>query len=502
MTELTSPPRSYHQRDDLEGKALLDRLRRLGPDGRVLLRGATVVTVDPDVPDLAAGDVLVRGSVIEAVGPDLGEQAGDAVPVDLAGMIVMPGFVDGHRHCWQNQLRHLICDADIDEYIAMTHGTTALHYRPEDMYAGNLVTLLGALDAGFTCVLDFSHNSRSRAHSDAVFAAYRDAGIRAVHTSAPPNAGQWDEQFPADLLRLRDAYCTGDGSPTTVRLTTVRMGIDLRRVRPAVELIGYAREHGFAITFDGVMGPPSSAEVEDIGRQGVLGPDISLVHCTDMTDAAWQYIADAGTHVTLAPTSDEQLGLADGVPPVQKALDFGIRPSLSVDVEISLSNDMFTQMRCVLLTQRMQATQRRYRHDRTAPAFITNHDVLEFATARGAAAVGLAAVTGTLTPGKQADIVAIRAEDVNNLPLNNAVNTIVQGCDTRNIDTVLVGGTVRKWRGELVGQDLARLRELAYRSRDYLAAKAGFAVDPVRPAPTLRIQDPYLRDYFATRERA
>ncbi|MEN3360390.1 MAG: hypothetical protein V7637_4372, partial [Mycobacteriales bacterium] len=243
-------------------------------------------------------------------------------------------------------------------------------------------------------------------------------------------------------------------------------------------------------------------EVADLGGQGVLGPDVTLVHATDMSDPAWRFIADAGTQITLAPTSDEQLGLADGVPPVQKALDFGIRPSLSVDVEISLSNDMFTQMRCVLLTQRMQATQRRYQRDPAAPAFISNADVLEFATARGADAVGLGAVTGTLTPGKQADIVAIRAEDVNNLPLNNAVATIVQGADTRNIDTVIVGGTVRKWRGELVDVDLGRLRSLAYESRDYLAGRAGFAVSPTRPVPRLRIQDPYLRDYFASREQA
>jgi cytosine/adenosine deaminase-related metal-dependent hydrolase len=493
MTVPTSPPRSYHERSAAQSSALLSRLREAGSSTPVLLRGATVVTVDPAVPDLPAGDVLIRDGRIDAIG--VGLAADGAITVDLAGMILMPGFVDGHRHCWQNQLRHLICDADIDEYIALTHGTTALHYRPEDMYAGDLVTLYGALDAGFTTVLDFSHNSRSRAHSDAVFAAYREVGIRVVHTSAPPNAGQWDEQFPADLTRLRDTYCAEGG------LATVRMGIDLRRVMPAADLVGYARERGLAVTFDGVMGPPSSAEVEELGAAGALGPDITLVHATDMSPAAWRYIADAGTRITLAPTSDEQLGLADGVPPVQRALEYGIRPSLSVDVEISLSNDMFTQMRCVLLTQRMQATQRRYAHQ-PAPAFISNADVLEFATARGADAVGLGAMTGTLTPGKQADIVAIRAEDVNNLPLNNAVSTIVQGADTRNIDTVLVGGVVRKWAGELVDVDLPRLRRLAYESRDYLARRAGFEITPVAPIPRLQIQDPYLRDYFATREQA
>jgi cytosine/adenosine deaminase-related metal-dependent hydrolase len=497
MSDLDSPPLAYYQQDAASLAALRDRLLQVGPGGRVLLRGATVVTMDSGIADLASGDVLIEGSKIAAVSPDLRAAAGpDAITVDLKGMILMPGMVDGHRHCWQNQLRHLICDAGIDEYIAMTHGSTALHYRPEDMYAGDLVTLLGAIDSGVTCVLDFSHNSRSREHSDAVFQAYRDSGARAVHVSAPPNAGMWQEQFPADLPRLRDTYCRG-----TDPLATVRMGIDLRRVRPAAELMSYARDNGFAITFDGVMGPPSSAEVEEIGRAGALGPDVTLVHCTDMSAEAWRLIASSGARVTLAPTSDEQLGLADGIPPVQQALDSGVRPSLSVDVEISLSSDMFTQMRCVLLTQRMHATQRRYRGDNDAPAFISNRDVLDFATAQGAADVGLGDQIGTLTPGKQADIVAVRAEEINNLPLNNAIGTIVQGTDTKNVDTIFIGGKLRKWRGELIGADIARVRRLAYESRDYLTAKAGFNVNPVEPAPRREIQDHYLRDYFASRER-
>jgi 5-methylthioadenosine/S-adenosylhomocysteine deaminase len=497
MSDPDSPPLAYHQQDATSLALLRDRLRQAGPDSRVLLRGATVVTMDAGIGDLAAGDLLIQGSRIEAVSPDLRATAGPGtIIVDLKGMILMPGMVDGHRHCWQNQFRHLIVDAGIDEYIAMTHGSTALHYRPDDMYAGDLVTLLGAVDSGVTCVLDFSHNSRSREHSDAVFQAYRDSGARAVHVSAPPNAGSWEEHFPADLPRLRDAYCRG-ADP----LTTVRMGIDLRRVRPVADLMSYARDNGFAITFDGVMGPPSSAEVEEIGKAGRLGPDVTLVHCTDMSGEAWRLIADSGTRVTLAPTSDEQLGLADGIPPIQQALDAGIRPSLSVDVEIALSSDMFTQMRCVLLTQRMHATQRRYRGDAQAPEFISNRDVLDSATAQGAVDVGLGEQIGSLTPGKQADIVAIQAEEINNLPLNNAIGTIVQGTDTRNVDTVFVGGRLRKWRGELVGADIDRVRQLAYESRDYLAARAGFTVNPVEPPPRREIQDPYLREYFASRER-
>jgi 5-methylthioadenosine/S-adenosylhomocysteine deaminase len=468
--------RPYYEQEATTLAHTRDLLRSTAGDcrRRVLLRGATVLSMDPRVGDLAAGDVLVEGGTIAAVAPDLGESAGDgqAVVVDLTGMILIPGLCDSHRHCWQNQFRRFVCDVeDLDTYMASTHGGIALHYRPEDIYVGNLVSMLGAIDSGVTCVLDFSHNARTPAHSDAAIRAYGEAGIRAVHASAPPNAGPWDEQWPEDLVRLRDDYGSSQD-----RLVTVRMGIDMR-YRATPELVAFAREAGLGISIDGLMGPLPSAMIERLGRAGALGPDVGLIHCTDFSDSAWKVVADSGARVTLAPTSDQQLGLADALPPIQKALDHGIRPSLSVDVEVALSTDMFSQMRAILTTQRMNAAALRYRGDGPAPAMISTRDVLEYATVQGAADNGLGDIVGTVTPGKAADLVAIRAHDVNNLPFNNAVGTVVLGADARNVDTVFVAGEVRKWRGELVGHDLARVRRLARESRDHVAAQAGFPID-------------------------
>ena len=469
--------RWYYEVGDEEAAATLARL--LGDDRRprVLLRGATVVTLDPGRGDLSSGDVLLGGRTVEAIGPDLvadGVDDENAVVVDCRGMIVMPGFVEAHRHCWQNQFRRLIPDADLNAYVATTHGGMALHYRPEDMYAGTLVSGLGMLETGVTTVLDFSHNSRSRAHSDAAFRAYADAGIRAVHASAAPNAGDWDEQWPDDIPRLDEQFCTGDGTTTSVR-----MGIDQwQHVLSLPDLFAFARAHGLALTLDGVMGPPAACEVERLGEQGLLGPDVTLIHCTALSDEAWRHIAGSGTRVTLATTSDQQIGLADGVPPIQKALDHGLRPSLSADVEICLAGDLFTQMRTTLVTQRMHAQMEKYRGE-AGPAFLSNRDVLEFATIEAARAIGLDARIGTLEPGKDADVTLIRAEDPANMPLNNAVGTIVQGTDSANVDAVFVAGRVRKWRGRLVGADLDRARRIVRESRDHIASRAGLVVDPI-----------------------
>ncbi|MCB1486519.1 MAG: amidohydrolase family protein [Bauldia sp.] len=465
-------PRRYYEQTPEEWRVLGERLAAAGPEARILLRGATVITVDPTIGDFDEGDVLIDGGKIEAVAPDLSGRADGAITIDMGGMIVLPGIIDGHRHCWQNQFRRIIPDADLTEYMATLHGDFALEYRPHDIYVGNLVTMLSLLDSGVTCVTDCAHNTRTRAHADAAFKAYADSGIRAVHAGAPSNAGDWEGHLPADLLRLREQYCSGPDS-----LTTVRMFIDVRRVMPAPDLFAFARDHGLGITMDAVIGHRCN-EIVELGRAGLLGPDLTLIHCNDMPEEGWELIAGAGTKVTLATTSEQQLGLGSGVPVIQAALDHGIRPCLSGDVEVCLAGDMFTQMRTTLTTQRMLAKAKSERDGQNVGNLISHSDVLEFATRRAADAIGLCDQIGSLTPGKYADLIAIRAEDINNLPLNNAVGTVVLATESRNIDIVFVGGAIRKWQGELVGQDIDALRTLVRDSRDHIAERVGFRIRP------------------------
>jgi cytosine/adenosine deaminase-related metal-dependent hydrolase len=440
------------------------------------LRGATVLTLDPEIGDLARGDVLVEDSHIAAVAPDLGEAAADggAVVIELGGSILVPGMQDTHRHCWESQFRRLTPDVDsIEEYLEMAHGLLAPAYEPSDVYAGNLVTALGCIDAGITCVLDFSHNSRTAEHSDAAVEAMQDAGIRGVHASCAPLAGSWDRQWPDDLVRLRGRYFSSAHGLQTLRLGLLAAG---GRLRLSAEWLSFARELGLAISVDGAMGPEASANIEKLGRAGLLGPDVTFIHCNDLTDAAWEAIASSGTTVSLAPTSDAQIGLAAAIPPIQPALDHGVRPSLSADVEIALSGDLFTQMRVILATQRMHVFARRYRGE-PPPPLIGVRDALEFATVEGARANGLSAKTGTLTPGKEADVVAISAQDVNTMPLNHAAGTVVIGADARNVTMVMIGGELRKWKGALPGHDLERLRRAVTESRDRVAARCGLELD-------------------------
>ena len=307
---------------------------------RILLRGGTLLTMDPGLGDFARGDVLIEGRKIVAVGHDLASAAADGkgIVVDADGMIVIPGLQDTHRHRWQSQLRRLIAGFDLDEYIAAALRRIAPHYRPEDVHIGNLLGALGAIDSGVTTVLDFSHNSRSRAHTDAAIAGLRAAGIRGIFTCAPPLFGEWEEQWPSDLERLRTEEFSSADQLLTLRsgcLGSADIGGGSMRYRRSRSAI--ARGLDVAVSADGVFGPSAAANLEALGRAGLLGPDITLIHCTALTDEAWRLIADAGVTIALCPTSDMQIGIFDALPPIQRALDHGIRPGLSVDVECVLA---------------------------------------------------------------------------------------------------------------------------------------------------------------------
>ncbi|MCX4545740.1 amidohydrolase family protein [Streptomyces sp. NBC_01565] len=454
---------------DTTSDAVLARIRRRPADRRrILFTGATIVTMDPGLGVIDRGDLLVEGDTITAVGRDL-SRADDAVVVDATGTILSPGFVDTHRHAWEAQLRRIMPDVDdLGAYVMTTLAGYATVYRPEDMYVGTRLAALTAIDSGITTMLDFSHNSRTREHSDAAVQALLDTGIRGMHASMGPHFGDWERQWPGDLTRLKDRYFSSDDQLLTLRLAALATD---EIAGPALaygpELARVARDLGIGVSVDAVFGTASSEAVLRWAEDGLLSPDVTLIHATGLTAEAWKTMGETGTTVALAPTSDAQIGLETAVPAIDEALAVGIRPGLSIDVEVALASDMFTQMRALHAIQRMRAVNAAYDTGRQ-PSRITTYDVLDFATLQGARTNGLAGVTGSLTPGKKADLLVIQAEDLNNMPLNDPVGTVVLGSDARNISAVLINGEPRKWDGRVLDVDLPALRRDVHASRAYV----------------------------------
>ena len=449
----------------------LDRLQRAvrDPRRRILLKGATIISMDPAVGDFVRGDLLVEGKKIAAVAPDLGAAAQDAIVVDAGGTILIPGMVDCHRHAWEGQIRGVISNsATIGDYMGATHRGFAPHYRPDDMYVGNFITALGCIDAGITCFIDNSHNSRSAAHSDAAVQALFDSGVRAVHASGAPTFAEWDRQWPQDVSRLQRQFFASDDQLVTLRLFSRGL------VREDWET---AQRLGLWLSIDGAGAANSAQTLREFQQAGLLDERRAINHGYGLPDASWDLVRGAGVSVNACPRSDSQWALGSASMGLQEALNHGIRPGLSVDNEAAYSTDMFTEMRVAFHLQRWAVHGARTRQEPNPPALLTVRDLLEFATIRGAQNAALASKIGTLTPGKEADIVAIRADDVNTMPLTNAVSTVVSYAHTGNVDTVLIAGEIRKWRGSLVGQDLARVRERVRQSRDDLFARRGHRLD-------------------------
>jgi cytosine/adenosine deaminase-related metal-dependent hydrolase len=432
---------------------------------RLLVRGGTIVSLDPQVGNLVSGDVLIEGRTIAAIGPNL--SAAGAQVIDAANMILIPGFVDCHRHSWEGQLRRINPNArTLAEYANATHLSFATHYRPQDHYAGNLLTALGCIDSGITCVIDNSHNSRSAAHSDAAVEALIDSGIRAVHASGAPQAGNWDRQWPQDLTRLKDKYFRSDD-----QLLTLRMFSPVNRENWAV-----ARDLGLRITTE-FQGPNAAMLLDQVWQDRLVRPDNCFNHCGALPDRTWGILRDSGATINVCPRSDAQYALGEGFPPYQKALDYGIRPGFSVDNETSYSTDMFAEMRAAFMMHRAILQNRRFAGETNLPQPVSVRDVLESATIHGANCAGLANKIGTLAPGKEADIVLIRSDDINLYPSNNALGTVVQAAERSNVDTVIIGGRIRKQGGQIVGLDMNRLKRMVDESRRHLFTAVGYRED-------------------------
>ena len=437
----------------------------LSPGKRLLLKGGTIISMDRGIGDLARGDVLIQGTKISAVAPDIA--ANGARVMDAADMILIPGLIDCHRHSWEGQLRRINPDAQtLADYSNATHLSFATHYRPQDMYVGGMITALGCIDAGITCVIDNSHNARSAAHSDAAVEALIDSGIRGVHASGAPQAGNWDHQWPQDLARLQKKYFTSNDQLVTLRMFSA----------PDKDNWQFARRLGLRITTE-FQGPQQAALLDPLWQEKLVGPDNTFNHCGALPERTWQILRESGANIDVCPRSDAQYALGEGVSAYQHALDHGMKPGFSVDNETSYSSDMFAEMRTAFLMQRAMLQNRRFAGEHNLPKPVNVRDVLECGTVNGAVCAGWGGKIGTISPGAEADIVMIRADDINLYPSNNALGTVVQAADRSNIDTVIIGGRIRKQGGRIIGLDMAKLKRMVEESRRYLFAALNYRED-------------------------
>jgi cytosine/adenosine deaminase-related metal-dependent hydrolase len=433
-------------------------LARLQSRRRILIKGGVVLAVEGQ--DFAQGDVLIEDGKIREVRPGIAA-VDDMAVVDASNRVLIPGFVDTHSHSYQGLLRSSLPNGRVDpDYNRDVQNNLTLHYQPADVYAGVLITAIAFIDMGTTTIVDLSQISHTPEHTDACIQALKDAGIRAVFgysRGAGPRA-----QYPQDLKRLQRTYFNSKD-----QLLTLALGASLEP-----EVLMAARDAGVQAVMHYRVNPEPALA---LARAGLLREGDEFIHCTHLNEEAWRMIKDTGGRVSLCPPLEMAMG--HGMPAIQDALDHGVRPSLSSDHGTTVAQDMFTVMRTVFEVQRLFVQQRIRRNEPNLPPLLTCREVLAFATIAGARCALLDSKIGTLAPGKDADIVMLRADRPDVWPMNNAASMVVNRMNPSHVEAVFIAGKVRKWHGSLVNVDFSRIMRLAQEAREAVMQRGGFHVD-------------------------
>ncbi|MDF5753088.1 amidohydrolase family protein [Spongiactinospora sp. TRM90649] len=438
----------------------------------LLITGGTVVSGDPTTGTVTVTDVLVRDGAIAEIGPGLAAPGADVI--DASGMLVLPGLVDSHKHTWQSAVRHRCTGMDLMTYFGEMFGRLGPRYRPEDVYIGNLLGALAALDAGTTTIMDWSHVQNSPDHADAAIRGLREAGVRAVFGHGWPlvDLPEWimnsGRDHTGDLRRIRHELLSDDDALVTLALAG--RGPELSTMDVTRNDLAMARDLGIRTSIHMGCGEAfgAMAAISRLNDAGLLGPDLTFVHCSENSDDELRMMADHGVSASVAP-QHEQGFPGIGHTPIDRLRGLGVTTGLSSDTEAFGAADLFTQMKVALAATRSRVNTGGSRFEDPPSAF-SAADAFHLATQGAADTLGLGDRVGGLTPGKAADIVLIRATDLNLYPVTDPVAAVVNAAHPGNVDTVVVGGVVRKRGGVLLGVDQDRLRDLAERSRRHVLA--------------------------------
>ncbi len=466
---------------------------------RILLKGGIVLSMDPEIGSFEKADILVDGKTIVSVGPNL---IGKGKVVDCTGMIIMPGFVNTHHHQYQLFARGIIADGihirgsewPLRTYTSIvgSHWTSGRvvsetdelildlgrsPYTPDDCYLAELVASLSEINNGVTTGIDTSQSSHTPEHTDALIHGLMDSGRRTLYAYSGGRSDQPGYEYPGSIGdpstgigRLRNQFfSSGD------QLVTLGLGGGV-----SANSLQLAR-HYEAPLISHTFGDANAAAIA--ANEDILGPDQTYIHTTRFSDDTYSMIASSGGHVSLAVPIEMQM--AHGMPPIQQAREHGITPSLSSDVETNMTADFFTIMRSAFTLQRALLNEEFIAGATGAiPKLLTCEEVLSMATIAGARAAHLGDKVGSLSPGKEADIIVLDATRINTIPLNNAPGAVVTLMDTSNVRHVMIAGEFKKWDYKLVGVNEKKLRDDVENARDRMLAELQ-AGNPAYLAPFL-----------------
>ncbi|MEI5668416.1 amidohydrolase family protein [Bosea sp. CCNWLW174] len=434
---------------------------------RILISGATILSMDAATGDLSRGDILVADGKIVAIAPRI--EAGDAEQVDAAGRIAVPGFVNAHMHSWQTGLRGLASDWTLLEYFRWVHAGLATLFNPDDIGIATLIGALGQIDAGTTTLVDWCHNNPTPEHTDAAVAALAESGIRAAffHGSPKPDPKPGEPHFSemphprAEVERLRRGRFASDNGLLTLGLAI--LGPHYATMEVARADFRLAREFGLVASMhQGGGAAKTPGGWEKLMTEGLVGPGINIVHGNDLSDELFGQLVDLGASFSVTPENEMTQG--HGFPITGRLLARGVAPSLGVDLESVLAGDMMGVARIALGMQRaLDNAESRRRTGAIPPtSTIPVRQALSWITIEGARMLALDHRIGSLAPGKQADITLVDARALHLQPVHDPAATVIMQAGRGDIEAVMIAGRFVKQDGRLLADGLeGKLARLA-----------------------------------------
>jgi cytosine/adenosine deaminase-related metal-dependent hydrolase len=443
------------------------------PRGDYLIKDGAVVSMDPDIGIQPRADVHVRDGEIVDVGREL--SVAGAEVIDASRMIVMPGLIETHFHMWSALGRNFIMDGGYEYFPAKS--ATAEVYSPDDFYRSVTLGLVDAVNSGITTVHNWSHNTRTPAHADAELAAHRDTRVRGRYSYGHR------EGLPAhkpldftDIDRVQNEWFGAAASPfeNLIHLGVNLRGPDLTETGVFITEMERVRERGLPVCIHTEQGGETAVSAPDLEEKGYLGPDFLIAHFLAATQADREAMARTGAPLTYAVHSELRLGEAgDPRAALLKMLSAGVNVSLSVDATSLAPVNLFEAMN---VAWNMGIPW--YGSDTADLKPVSLHDCIELTTMNGARALGIADQVGSLTPGKRADIILIRTDDINIAPAADIASAVVRSATPANVDTVMIDGRILKQAGDLIAYDVERIVREAALSAHEVRQRAGGRLTP------------------------
>jgi cytosine/adenosine deaminase-related metal-dependent hydrolase len=436
---------------------------------QTLIRNATIISMDESIGDLEHADLLFQDDRIKEIGHKI--NAPDAKTIDGTGFIVIPGLVNVHMHTWQTALRSVTSNWTLLEYFKNMHAGLATNFKPIDIFIANYMGGLNQINCGTTTLGDWCHNNPTPDHTDAGIDGLEKSGVRSVffHGSPKPDPKPGQKHFSeiphprSEIERLLKTKFKNKDS--LVSLGMAILGPHYSTYDVAVHDFKLARELGLIASMHCAGAAAKTPDGWDrLAEDGLLGSNNNIVHGNNLTDDQLKMMIDLG--VTFSITPEGEMTQGHGNPITGRLLRLGSAPSLGVDLESGFSGDMFTVARLALGMQRAidNAESRELKNSLPETSTIYCRQVLEWITIQGAKALKLDHEIGSLSVGKKADIVMIRADELNMWPIHDPVSSVIMQTSLLNIDTVIINGEIKKQSGKLIHDGIAEGKALLHES--------------------------------------